>query len=282
MAKIKKYRFMSTFNLNLKKIIFTTKRNLCIGLDPDIELLPNGYQRSIDGLYNFLKDIIDFTYEYSISYKLNLAFYESLGIDGWILLDSILKYFNNLFIETKQKKILIADAKRGDIGNTSQKYAQTFFNIYNFDAITLHPYMGYDSIEPFIQYRDKGSIVLCLTSNASRADFQLYGEPPLYEMIANKIKEWNKKFDNVMAVVGATNSKVHLEKLSEILKDIPILIPGIGTQGGDIDMVMNYFGKCAILNIGRSILYLSSERSKMKKEIEEYIEKYYKKISVYL
>ncbi len=272
---------MSTFNLNIKKIIFNTKRNLCVGLDPDIELLPDGYEKNINGIYDFLKDIINFTYEYSISYKLNIAFYEGLGIDGWLLLENILKYFNNLFLKTKQKQILIADAKRGDIGNTSKKYAKAFFEIYNFDAITLHPYMGYDSIEPFIKYKNKGAVILCLTSNSSNVDFEFYGNPPLYEIVAKKIKEWNKEYDNVMAVVGATNHENDIKKLSLILEDIPVLVPGIGVQGGELDTIMKYFGRNAIINIGRSILYISQEKIQMQKKIKDYLESYYDKVSKY-
>lgn len=269
---------MSTFNLNLKKIILETKRNLCVGLDPDIELLPQGYQKRIEGVYEFLKDIIDFTYEHSISYKLNIAFYESFGVEGWILLNNILNYFNDLFIKTNQKKILIADAKRGDIGNTSEKYAKAFFEVYNFDAITLHPYMGYDSIKPFIKYKHKGSIILCLTSNPSNVDFEFYGNPHLYEIVANKIKEWNQEYDNVMAVIGATNSEIHIERLSHILQEIPVLVPGIGSQGGDLEIVMKYFKRNAIINIGRSIMYASSERNHMQQKIIEYLVNYYNKI----
>jgi orotidine-5'-phosphate decarboxylase len=269
---------MSTYNHKIKKIILESKKNLCVGLDPDENLIPTGYEKNIKGIYQFLIEIIEYTFESAIAYKLNLAFYESYGKEGWELIEKLQKYFRN----QKSEKILIADAKRGDIGNTSQKYAKAFFEYFDFDAITLHPYMGEDTILPFLEYRNKGSIVLCLTSNPSNKNFEFYGNPPLYEFVANKIVEWNKKYDNVWAVVGATNELMHIKRLSEILWDIPILVPGVGAQGGDLETIMTYFKDRAIINVGRSILYASDKRADLQKKINEYINNYYKTINRFI
>ncbi|GIX41748.1 MAG: orotidine 5'-phosphate decarboxylase [Leptospiraceae bacterium] len=272
---------MSTYNRILKKIIFKSKKNLCIGLDPDKNLIPSGYKKNIEGIYNFLIDIINYTYDNAIAYKINLAFYECYGKEGWELIEKIIKYIKIKDKEINTKKILIADAKRGDIGNTSKKYAKAFFDFFDFDAITLHPYMGIDSILPFIEYQNKGSIILCLTSNPSNIDFEFYGDPPLYEIVAKKIVEWNRKYDNVMAVIGATNQEEHLEQLSKILIDIPVLVPGIGAQGGNLDIVMKYFKDRALINIGRSILYASNNIDELPLKINEYLNNYYNKIYKY-
>jgi orotidine-5'-phosphate decarboxylase len=272
---------MSTFNHTLKKIIFEGKKNLCVGLDPDESLIPNGYKKNIEGIFEFLIDIINITYDDAIAYKLNLAFYECYGNEGWELIKKLLQHFGFLNQKYHSKKILIADAKRGDIDNTSKKYAKTFFELYDFDAVTLHPYMGSDTIIPFREYKEKGSIVLCLTSNPSNQDFEFYGNPPLYEKIAYKIVEWNQKYDNILAVIGATNREIHLKKLSNILKDIPVLVPGIGTQGGDLDLVMKYFKDRAIINIGRSILYASTDRNDLNLKVKEFIKNYKNKIYKY-
>lgn len=268
---------MSTFNARLKEKIIQSKKNLCIAIDPDMDRLPEGYPRDIHGLEEFLRDILNFTQDSCIAYKLNLAFFESLGKDGIILLEKTLH-----LIRRVEGKLIIADAKRGDIENSSRKYAEAFFRYWNFDAITLNPYMGYDSIKPFLEYRNKGNIVLCLTSNESRRDFLLYGNPPLYAKVAEKIYEWNQAFDNVMAVVGATPEKHFLQEIKTILKGIPVLVPGIGAQGGSLETVMEVFSHGALISVGRSILYASSHRQNLEKAIFKFLEDYYRVIRKHL
>lgn len=262
---------MSTFNSKLKQLILKNNSNLCIGMDPDLNLLPNGYSKKIEDLYSFLRDVIEYTFSFAIAYKFNFAFYYSLGKDGLDILKQILKELNSMSI--KNKKILIADVKIGDIENTAKHYAKAFFELWNFDAITLNPFMGFDAIKPFLEYQDKGSIILCLTSNPSNLDFEFYGNPPLYQEIAKKIYMWNENYDNILAVVGATNKKNDLIKIKEILKEIPILVPGIGAQGGDLKVIKEIFGNNTLINIGRSILYASNNKETLKIKIEEYIQK---------
>lgn len=262
---------MSTFNSKLKLLILKNNSNLCVGMDPDLNLLPNGYSKNPEGVYSFLKDVIKYTFSYAIAYKFNLGFYYSLGSEGLDILKQIIKEFD--FMSIRNKKILIADAKVGDIENTAKHYAKAFFEYWNFDAITLNPFMGFDAIKPFLEYQNKGCIILCLTSNPSNKDFEFYGNPPLYEEIAKRIYEWNTNYDNVLAVVGATVQKTYLIKIKEILREIPILVPGIGSQGGELKVVKEIFGNNSLINIGRSILYASNEKEALKPKIEEYMQK---------
>lgn len=259
---------MSTFNQIIKAKISEKKNNLCIGLDPDIKLLPNGYSKNEKGIYEFLNDMIQITYNLCIAYKFNLAFYLSLGKEGIEILEKI---SNKIYSICTNEKLLILDAKVGDIENTAKHYAKAFFEHWKFDAITINPLMGIDSIRPFIEYSNKGCIVLCLTSNPSNSDFEFYGNTPLYLKIASKIYEWNQINDNVMAVVGATNDRSHLLEIKKILKDIPLLIPGIGIQGGDLKIIREIYGKDILINIGRSILYASNQREDLEIKIKEYI-----------
>ncbi|MFN3604130.1 MAG: orotidine-5'-phosphate decarboxylase [Leptonema sp. (in: bacteria)] len=261
---------MSTFNLRLKQIILQKKHNICIGMDPDPNRLPKGYVKNPYGIYDFLKDVIQYTYTYTIAYKFNLAFYFSLGPPGIEILNQILKELYDK--SSTDKKILIADAKIGDIENTAKHYAYAYFEIWNFDAITLNPFMGFDAIKPFLEYSNKGCFILCLTSNPSNKDFEFYGDPPLFKKIAKKIYEWNQINDNLMAVVGATNQKSQLLEIKNILQDIPVLVPGVGAQGGDFRTIKEIFGKLALINIGRGILYSSQERDLLKIRIQEYLE----------
>jgi len=230
------------------------KSFLCVGLDTDIKKIPKFFLDHNDPVFEFNKTIIDHTKDYAVAYKLNLAFYESLGISGWNSLEKTIDYIpENIF--------KIADAKRGDIGNTSQMYAKTFFNTYNFDAVTVSPYMGEDSISPFLEFEDKWVIVLALTSNKGSNDFQLFssGHEMLYERVLKTVKTWGSE-NNIMFVVGAT----HPEAFSDIRKIIPdhfILIPGVGTQGGDLHQISKYAlnqDVGVLVNVSRGIIYPES------------------------
>ena len=227
---------------------------LCVGLDTAIEKLPRGIERSPAGMLQFNKAIIDATKDYAVAYKLNTAFYEQLGSEGWNVLEETRKALpSNVFS--------IADAKRGDIGNTSTMYARAFFETLNFDAVTVAPYMGRDSIQPFLEFKDKTTIVLGLTSNAGSADFQTrYSERPLYKDVLSTVKSWGD-VHNLMFVVGAT--KAHkLKEIRNLVPDHFLLIPGVGAQGGSAVEVcengMNHNGGL-LINSSRGIIYASSE-----------------------
>lgn len=227
---------------------------VCLGLDPDPGLMPE------IGLLEFNKAIIDATSDLVCTYKPNLAFYEALGMEGVTALQETVKYIPGDIP-------IIGDAKRGDIGNTTRAYATALFENFGFDAVTVNPYLGYDSIEPFISYTDKGVFVLCRTSNAGAGDFQdlscrageADSEPqPLFKIVAGKAREWNKQ-GNIGLVVGATYPR-ELEEIRLLCPEMLFLIPGIGAQGGDLAPAVLYGtgakGK-AIFNSSRQILYAS-------------------------
>jgi len=245
------------FSENLKKLTKSKKSLLCIGLDSDIERIPSFLLSEVDPLFTFNKEIIEATQDFACAYKLNIAFYESLGMPGWELLEKTLSVI-------PKEIIIIADAKRGDIGNSSRKYAETFFKTYPFDAITVSPFMGFDSVEPFLEYKDKGIFILCLTSNSGSQDFQhlMVDGEALYLKIANKAVEWNFDFGNCGLVVGGTHLK-EIEKVRSAALDLPFLVPGIGTQGGNLEHAVRYatdeHGLSALINASRSILYAGSE-----------------------
>jgi orotidine-5'-phosphate decarboxylase len=235
---------------------------LCVGLDPELDKLPSNISRDIEGIESFLKSIIDSTADIVCAYKPNSAFFEQFGIEGSSLLKNIIAYIpDNIPV--------ILDAKRGDIGNSSRMYAVSAFEYFKADAITANPYMGYDCLKPFFDYKDHGVFILCLTSNPSSSDFQKriinsdkFTTITLYEFIAEKAVSWNNN-DNVGLVVGAT-SPVELSGIREIAGDnIPILIPGVGAQGGDLetafDMGGNKAKEMAIINVSRSVIYASAE-----------------------
>jgi len=241
----------------IEKLVNATRRNkslLCIGLDPDPELMPGKI-----GIFDFNKAIIDATSDLVCAYKLNLAFYEALdeGLDD---LKRTVKYIS--------KDIpVIGDAKRGDVSNTAKAYAKAIFTIFNFDATTVNPYLGFDSIEPFIQYKDRGVFILCRTSNAGALDFQSLrceAEPdyrPLFELVALKASQWNI-YGNIGLVVGATYPE-ELKLIRNSHPDMPILIPGIGAQKGDLEKAVHYgidaHGGKAIISSSRQIIYASRE-----------------------
>ena len=235
--------------------IFTKKTFLCVGLDTDMKKIPEHLLKEDDPIFSFNKAIIDATAPYCIAYKPNLAFYESNGVKGWISFEKSINYLN----ENYPKHFIIADAKRGDIGNTSAMYARTFFEEMNLDALTVAPYMGEDSVTPFLQYPDKWVILLALTSNKGSHDFQLTtneeGER-LFEKVLRKSQEWGNK-DNMMYVVGATQGKM-FEDIRKVVPEHFLLVPGIGAQGGSLEEVCKYgmTKECGlIVNSSRAIIY---------------------------
>jgi orotidine-5'-phosphate decarboxylase len=248
-----------TFKEKLLKAADNNKSWLCIGLDPDPGRFPDHIARTTDGIKEFLTSIIDVTSDLVCAYKPNSAFFEQLGADGLVLLKQVIDYIPDDIP-------VILDAKRGDIGNTSRMYARAAFDYLGVDAITVNPYMGYDGVAPFLEYTDKGVFVLCLTSNKSSEDFQkqsLANGGKLYELVAETALTWNEN-RNVCLVVGATKPD-QLKELRRIAgNDIPILIPGIGAQGGDLEASLkngaNTNGKLAIINVSRSVLYASKEK----------------------
>lgn len=238
----------------LIKLIKQRKSFLCVGLDTDYEKIPAHLKNFDDAVFEFNRQIIDATRDYCVAYKLNSAFYEAMGSDGWKTMDKTFAYIGN-------SHFTIADAKRGDIGNTCDSYAKAFFNEMKVDSITLAPYMGKDSVEPFLNYKGKWSIVLGLTSNPSAFDFQMLDSNgiPLYQSVIKTAASWGND-ENMMFVVGATKA----EMLAEIRKIIPqhfILVPGIGAQGGSLEEVVKH-GKNndigLLVNSSRAIIYASS------------------------
>lgn len=231
---------------------------LCIGLDTDILKIPAFLRDTSDPVFAFNKEIIDATHDLCVAYKPNLAFYESLGATGWLSLEKTVSYIREKYPE----QFIIADAKRGDIGNTSNLYARAFFDRMDFDAVTVAPYMGEDSVKPFMTYLDKWVIVLALTSNKGAADFQYLQDGPsgdfLFEKVLKTSQHWGNS-DNMMYVVGATKAE-KLEDIRQIIPDHFLLVPGVGAQGGSLSEVAR-FGMndhCGLLvNSSRAIIYAS-------------------------
>lgn len=228
---------------------------LCVGLDTDYNKIPQTLLHKEYPLFEFNKRIIDATEDLVVAYKPNIAFYESLGAAGWMSLEMTVNYVRKNFPEI----FLIADAKRGDIGNTSDMYARAFFTNLDFDAITLSPYMGRDSIQPYLDFPGKWSVVLGLTSNEGAEDFQqlpLSNNTYLYEEVIKKVSTWGTT-DNTMFVIGATQAD-QLRKVRKIIPDHFLLIPGVGAQGGSLEkVVLNGINdRCGLLvNVSRSIIY---------------------------
>ena len=235
--------------------IFAKKTFLCVGLDTDIKKIPEHLLKEEDPIYAFNKAIIDATAPYCVAYKPNLAFYESMGVKGWISFDKTIAYLN----ENYPNHFIIADAKRGDIGNTSAMYARTFFEEMNLDALTVAPYMGEDSVTPFLQYKGKWVILLALTSNKGSHDFQLTEDKEgerLFEKVLRTSQAWGTA-DNMMYVVGATQGQM-FEDIRKVAPDHFLLVPGIGAQGGSLEEVCKYgmTKDCGlIVNSSRAIIY---------------------------
>jgi len=256
------------------------KSFLCIGLDTDPSRIPGHLKRLEDPVYEFNKRIIDATSDLCIAYKPNLAFYEALGPEGLLSLQKTIEYIPaDIFT--------IADAKRGDIGNTSELYAKAYFEKFSFDAITVNPYMGNDSVVPFLQFKGKWVILLALTSNEGSMDFQLLKAPgkELYKQVILKSKDWAGP-DQLMYVVGATQAEF-LREIRVLIPDHFLLIPGIGAQGGDLESVVKNginHSVGLIVNSSRSIIYASKEEGferavrqksqEIKKEMEDLMDKY--------
>ena len=227
------------------------KSVLCVGLDTDLTKIPKHLFAEEDPVFAFNKAIIDATKDYTVAYKINTAFYEAQGVKGWLSMGKTLDYIpKDIFT--------IADAKRGDIGNTAEQYAKTFFDTYSFDSITVAPYMGSDSVKPFMQFDGKWAIVLGLTSNAGSADFQLQqcGDELLYEKVLKTVAGWGNP-GNLMFVIGATR-KEQLQQVREMLPEHFFLVPGVGAQGGDVATVcenaMNSDGG-VLINVSRGVIY---------------------------
>lgn len=254
---------------------------LCVGLDTDLNKIPNHLQKEADPIFEFNKQIIDQTADFAVAYKPNIAFYEALGPKGWESLQKTLDYIpKNIFS--------IADAKRGDIGNTSGLYAKAFFETMDFDSITVAPYMGIDSVSPFLSYENKWVILLALTSNEGSLDFQfseLKNGKPVYQEVLEKSSKWGNP-DNMMYVVGATRG----EKIGEVRKIVPdhfFLVPGVGAQGGSLEDVAKYGmnSRCGLLvNSSRGIIYAGKgadfgiearkEAKKLQREMEVLLNQY--------
>ena len=242
----------------LVELIYAKQSFLCVGLDTDIKKIPQHLLKEEDPIFAFNKAIIDATSQFCVAYKPNLAFYESNGVKGWIAFEKTINYLN----EKHPHHFIIADAKRGDIGNTSAMYARTFFEEMNLDALTVAPYMGEDSVTPFLQYEGKWVILLALTSNKGSNDFQLTTDAEgerLFEKVLRKSQQWGND-QNMMYVVGATQGKM----FKEIRKVAPkhfLLVPGIGAQGGSLEEVCKYgmTDDCGlIVNSSRAIIYADS------------------------
>ena len=239
-----------TFSARLRAVQKERHSLVCIGLDPDPSLIPAGAGSVLD----FNRRMIASTHDLVCCYKMNLAFYEALGDDGWRILRATLR-------EIPDSALTIGDGKRGDIGNTAERYAFALFSDLGFDAITVNPYMGFDAIEPFLKDTSCGVFVLALTSNPGSRDFQRLkiGSSPLYKKVISAAKKWNSG-GNVGLVVGATHPK-ELREVRKLAPEMPFLIPGIGAQGGDLNAAVRFGcdseGLSALINVGRSVLYAS-------------------------
>jgi orotidine-5'-phosphate decarboxylase len=237
--------------------IQSKKSVLCVGLDTDLNKIPPHLLKEENPALAFNKAVIDATKEFAVSYKINTAFYEAQGVKGWETIEQTLAYIpKDIFT--------IADAKRGDIGNTSEQYARTFFHTYPFDSVTVAPYMGEDSVKPFLQFEDKWAIVLGLTSNKGSHDFQLQDlqNEKVYERVIKTVMEWGTK-DNLMFVVGATRED-QLKQVRALSPEHFFLIPGVGAQGGDVKTVCsNAMNNDAgiLINVSRGIIYAGQDEN---------------------
>ena len=259
--------------------IFSKKSFLCVGLDTDLNKIPKFLLNEEDPIFSFNKAIIDATAPYCVAYKPNLAFYECYGLKGMEAFEKTITYLK----EKYPNHFIIADAKRGDIGNTSKMYAQTFFKEYNVDALTIAPYMGEDSVKPFLEYEGKWVILLALTSNKGSHDFQLFEDKDgvrLFERVLSKAQEWGTT-ENLMFVVGATQGSLFAD-IRKLAPNSFLLVPGVGAQGGSLQEVCKYgMNKdCGLLvNSSRGIIYASSEANfaeiagEKAKELQQEMEK---------
>lgn len=283
--QISNLNFAAMTRQQLVEQIFKKQSYLCVGLDTDITKIPKHLLSEPDPVFSFNKAIIDATKDICVSYKINTAFYEALGVKGWQAMEKTVRYIGN-------EHFKIADAKRGDIGNTSDQYAKAFFETFPFDALTVTPYMGEDSVKPFLQYRGKWAIILGLTSNKGANDFELkkmaredtrHGvDEFLYERVIKKISEWGST-DNLMFVIGATQA----DELIHIRKMTPnhfYLVPGVGAQGGSLKDISEkaMTRDCGILvNASRAIIY-ASEKEDFAEEARAIAQQYQYEMKNYL
>ena len=250
------------FNERLNEIILKKKSYLCVGLDPDMDKIPEIMHKESNPLQKFTEEIINATKEYAVAFKANLAFFECEGYNGLEALESIKK-------NIPEDVVLILDGKRGDIGNTANKYAKSAFELLGADAVTVNPYMGFDAIKPFVENEQKGAFVLGLTSNKSAEDFQYLqvGEETLYMKVCKKVNQWNSN-NNCGLVVGATKPQ-ELAEIREKFRSLPFLVPGVGAQGGDLETVIkngrDSNGTGLLINVGRDIMFNSIENDFAKK-----------------
>jgi orotidine-5'-phosphate decarboxylase len=273
--------------------IFAKRSYLCVGLDTDITKIPKHLLSNADAVFAFNKEIIDATKDLCVSYKINTAFYEALGAKGWESLEKTVNYI-------PEEHFKIADAKRGDIGNTSSQYARAFFETLKFDAVTVAPYMGEDSVRPFLEYKGKWAIVLGLTSNAGAEDFELQrfisktdlldegihiekqDNKFLYEMVLEKVSKWGSA-NNLMFVIGATQAR-EFAKIRKIAPQHFYLVPGVGAQGGSLKeisekaMTANDVG--LLVNVSRAIIY-ASDKEHFATEARTIAEQYQKEMACY-
>lgn len=266
----------------LVNLIKERQSYLCVGLDTDLQKIPKHLLSHADPVFAFNKAIIDATKDLCVAYKINTAFYESMGIRGWESLQRTIEYIpSGIFT--------IADAKRGDIGNTSTQYAKTFFDTYNFDSVTVAPYMGRDSVEPFLQFPEKWAIMLGLTSNEGSRDFQLqqFGDEFLFEKVLKAGMQWGTP-DNLMFVVGATQSS-QLGYIRKLVPDHFFLVPGVGAQGGSLEEISRQAMNkdCGLLvNASRAIIYagngedFAEEARKVAKQYQLEMASYLSQIAV--
>lgn len=258
--------------MNKHKLIEQIRRKksfLCIGLDVDKTKLPQHLLKEADPIFEFNKAVIDATHHLAVAYKPNTAFYEAYGLEGWKSLERTINYLNENYPEV----FTIADAKRGDIGNTSSRYAEAFFEDLKFDSVTVAPYMGSDSIEPFLAFKDKFAIMLALTSNKGGLDFQVstdQQDEALYEKVLRTSLGWSNS-DRLMYVVGATRPE-YFEKIRRIVPDHFLLVPGVGAQGGSLRDVCQYGLNSEVgllVNSSRGIIYASSGKDFAEKAAEK-------------
>lgn len=243
--------------LELVENIRKKKSFLCVGLDPDINKIPKHLRDKPNALFKFNKAIIDATAPYAVAFKPNLAFYESLGVEGWKAFEDSVSYIRANYPD----QFIIADAKRGDIGNTAKLYARSFFEHLDVDALTVAPYMGEDSVTPFLEYPGKWVVLLALTSNKGSKDFQMIPDPnghAIFERVLKRSQHWSNP-TNMMYVVGATQGEL-FEKVRAVAPRHFLLVPGVGAQGGSLDEVVKYamIDECGLLvNSSRGIIYAS-------------------------